>query len=317
MKRLTFLGFVCLAGSLAIGPFAAASGPPAPDSIHITGVTPASGNFPTSGPGVVIDFDWVLSSTADGQIAAFFTSAPGPGPGQTGLPPTFMPLWLSKGKGHAQVSLWGACSETTVPAGTVTEVRVVLSKSGHMAGPIGPELANGTKAVQYTYACPKALPPVDQRRRPDITSKKGITLGGDVGGAGGKFSAWGGHINLTEADTKLPVGNGKCAFNASYDMENIGTAATSPDFLNHLKEDANVVAINSVLHLNAGEPKQVNTQVYLTPGTHVLSLWLDDGGAAPNHVVHESNESNNVFRVKVTLDAKCGAKPVPTLQTPR
>lgn len=310
MKHLTLLGFACLVASLAAGPLAA-------DSVTNLSVAPAAGNFPTSGPGVVIQFDWVLSSTADGRIAAFFTSAPAPGPGQTALGESFSLAWVSKGSGHAQVSLSGACSETTVPAGTINEVRVVLSKSGHMAGPIGPELAKGTKAVQYNYACPQALHPIVLRGQADITSKKGITLGGDVGGAGGKFSAWGGQINLTEADTKLPVGDGRCAFNASYDMENIGTIATSPAFLNHLKEDANVVAINSALHLNAGELKQVNPQVYLTPGTHVFSLWLDEGGAAPNHEVHESNESNNVFRIKVVLDSTCKAKAIQAVQPPR
>jgi hypothetical protein len=172
MKRRNILGFVCLSASLAAGPLAAKAGPPAPDSVTNLSVAPAAGNFPTSGPGVVIQFDWVLSSTADGRIAAFFTSAPAPGPGQTALGESFSLAWVSKGSGHAQVSLWGACSETTVPAGTVTEVRVVLSKSGHMSGPIGPELAKGTKAVQYTYACP-----VGHRGRPEIK------LGGAVGGA--------------------------------------------------------------------------------------------------------------------------------------
>jgi hypothetical protein len=192
MKHLTFLGFACLAASLAATagpvlpvsnnvPRSADSGsPPAADSIHIKLVTPASGNFPTSGPPVVIDFHWFLSSAADGQIAAFFTSAPAPGPGQTGLGASFSPRWVSRGSGldgktvmngsgDAQITLAGSCSDTTVPAGTITEIRVVLSKSSHQTGPIGPELAKDTKTVQYKYACPVA-----QRGQPE----KGLTLGG-------------------------------------------------------------------------------------------------------------------------------------------
>ena len=35
---------------------------------------------------------------------------------------------------------------------------------------------------------------------PDMTSKRGITIGGAVGGAGGKLVPWGGSVVLTEAD---------------------------------------------------------------------------------------------------------------------
>jgi len=134
---------------------------------------------------------------------------------------------------------------------------------------------------------------------PDITSKKGITIGGAVGGAGGKFAPWGGTINLTQADSFLQSG-GKCAFNISYDMVNTGPVPTSPAFGNRLRSGADVVSHQSSLALNTGETKQINTQAYLPPGSQVVSLSLDD-----DHVVTESNEGNNVFRVQVILDAKC------------
>ena len=300
MKRRLVHALACLA--------VVAAGPASSQSIKITSVTPASGNFPMSGSGVVVAFDYNLAGTPDGQVAGFLKAVPAPGPGQTGFSASFAPVWLSapQTSGHAQISLIGYCQDaTTVPAGTVTEVSVVLSKSGHISGPIGPELAKDAKAVNFAYACPGAANANQGRGRPDITSKKGITIGGDVGGAGGKFSAWGGHVNLVPADTKLPVGNGKCAFNVTYDMTNAGTVATGPVFRNDLKEDGNVVSQNGMLHLDAGETKQVKTQAYLSPGSHVLSLYLDNGGAAPNHEVLESDEANNVFSVKFTLDASC------------
>ncbi len=289
---------------------ALAAGVASAQTIKITSVTPAWGNFPMSGAGVVIAFDYNLAGTPDGQVAASLQSAPAPGAGQTGLAPSFGPVWLTAAPsptGHAQISLTGFCQDsTTVPTGTVNEVSVVLSKSGHHSGPIGPQLAKDTKAVNFAYACPGVkVGPAEGRGRPDITSKKGITVGGDVGGAGGKFSAWDGHINLGPADTKLPVGNGKCAFNVTYDMTNAGPVATGPTFRNDLKEDGNLVAETGMLHLDAGETRQVKTQAYLSPGTHLLSVSLDNGGAAPNHEVLESDETNNFFSVKFTLDASC------------
>ncbi len=320
MKRPLAL-VLALAGAVLVAGTAGAQ------SIRITSVTPASGLFPMNPPGVAITFDYNLGGTADAQVSAFVNSPDPLGPGQTGFAGSFSPVWLTAsagGSGHASISINGHCQDTTLPSGSVNEVRVVLSKSGHFSGPIGPELAKDARAVKFTYTCPVA--------RPDITSKKGITVGGDVGGAGGKFSAWDGRLNLSPADTHLPVGNGKCAFNVSYDMTNVGTAATSPAFRNHLLEDAVVVSEMSGLSLNAGETKQVNTQAYLTPGAHVLTLRLDDGGAALAHEVLESNERNNVFSVKFTLDATCKPKapvvgtvklpglivaPTPTIAAPR
>jgi hypothetical protein len=299
MTVRTWSGIVCVAVSclalpLLTLPLVAA------DSIHIVSITPASGNFPMSAPGGKVAVEWELQSSPFGRLSVDIASTPAPGPGQSSLGSGFVPVWVSKGRGRAEISFFGACSPPTIPAGTVTQVRARLMQSQHNSGPIGAQLAQDLKAVQYPYACPQN--PVGGPGKPDITSKKGITLGGAVGGAGGKFVAWGGTVQLTGADSSLPKANGQCTFNASYDMENIGGAATSPAFLNRLKSDANVVAVNSGLALNAAETKQINPQPYLTPGKHVLSLHLDD-----DHQVAESNEGNNDFRIVYVLDAKCGA----------
>jgi CARDB protein len=130
----------------------------------------------------------------------------------------------------------------------------------------------------------------------DITSQRGITFGGGIGGVGGRFVPWGGSIVLTSSDA-LPVSAKRCAFNVTYDMENIGTGPTSPIFLNRLRFGSAVVAINSSLSLAAGGTRDITTQPSLNPGTQILSLSLDD-----DHVVHESNESNNLRRVKVRVN---------------
>jgi tetrahydromethanopterin S-methyltransferase subunit D len=157
--------------------------------------------------------------------------------------------------------------------------------------------------------------------KPDITNlKKGIIIGGAVGGAGGKFVAWGTTADLSDLTplpgTIVPGGPatvaqpGKCAFNVTYDESNIGTAPTSPLYANKLKLIGPTdVAVNSARHLNVGETKQVDTQAYFTEGSNALMLYLDDGNA-----VSESNEGNNFFSIKYTL--KCGGKtnpnPTPT-----
>lgn len=152
---------------------------------------------------------------------------------------------------------------------------------------------------------PSAQPPATMKQaplnprpgKPDITSKHGITIGG-------KFSAWGGAIMLTEADSFLQS-NGKCAFNVSYDEVNIGPVATAPAFANRLRSGATLVSQQTGQHLNAGESKTINTQAYLAPGDQVVSLMLDDGNA-----VAESNEGNNLFRVKVSLKGRCAGLPL-------
>ncbi len=139
---------------------------------------------------------------------------------------------------------------------------------------------------------------------PDMTSKKGITIGGAVGGAGGKFVPWGGSVVLTEADALHGSPNQECAFNLSYDLVNLQAVATGPaKFLNRIKADAKVVSTQSMLSMAASETKQVNTQAYLPVGKHTLSLWIDDDHAVAEHP--PGGESNNVMRIVYDLHGKC------------
>jgi hypothetical protein len=154
--------------------------------------------------------------------------------------------------------------------------------------------------------------------RPDITEgKHGIIIGGEFGGAGGKFIPWGGGADLSDVKP-LPgtIAQGSCAFNATYVEVNNGPVATTPAYTNRLRANGAVVANTPGLHLNAGESKSITTSIYLPQGSHALTLALDDGNA-----VTESNEGNNQFSIKYSLKCKSGegqgkADLVPSLPNP-
>ncbi len=150
---------------------------------------------------------------------------------------------------------------------------------------------NGFRPVRVT------LPPGLCGAKADITSRKGPTIGG-------KYVPWGGAVTLGRKDAKRVGNHGKCVFDVYYDMTNQGKAATRPAFVNRLREDRTLAAINSNLNLKAGETRTIRTEPTLLSGAHTFSLSLDDGNA-----VRESNESNNVFRVRVDVDNSCKNNP--------
>lgn len=150
-----------------------------------------------------------------------------------------------------------------------------------------------TQPIAPAKQTPARLTPPVGQALPDITSQRGISIGG-------KFTPWGGSLHLTESDAFL-TSNGQCAFNVSYDEINLGPVPTTPSFANRLRRDSTVISQQTAQSLNAGESKTIHTQAYLLPGDHVLSLSLDDDRRVP-----ESNEGNNLFRIKLRLEAKCG-----------
>lgn len=169
-----------------------------------------------------------------------------------------------------------------------------------------PDLCGG---VAVTNPEPKPTPTPEPTPTPkpetkmDIASTKGVTFGGAIGGAGGKFVAWGGTVALTDADAFLQS-NGSCAFNVAYDMENLGDGAITTPFKNTLTANGKTVAINSALTMTAGQTRVIATQPYLPVGRFEFKIKLDS-----DNVVAESNEGNNVVGIKATLSGTCGAKP--------
>ncbi len=127
---------------------------------------------------------------------------------------------------------------------------------------------------------------------PDVTSQTGIRFGT-------QSAVWGGALTLTASDAVLTSG-GRCAFNIEYDMANVGTRPAEPPFWNRLRSGSDVITQQSNLTLATGEARSVMTQGYLAPGSHTVTLTLDD-----ENDVAESDETNNAFSVEVELTGPC------------
>jgi hypothetical protein len=147
-----------------------------------------------------------------------------------------------------------------------------------------------------------ALPPVGPvTEKPDITSRGGLRIGSVL-------IPWG---NPAPAEIKgvdaTQSGPQACAFNATYEMTNLGNVPTAPAFTSRLRVDGvTVAATNSGLSLTAHETKSVTTSPYLPIGSHSIELALDDESA-----VAESRKDNNRVKVLYVLKAPCGAAPAP------
>jgi hypothetical protein len=132
-----------------------------------------------------------------------------------------------------------------------------------------------------------------------------VKIGGKIGGSGAKSAISGSSITLTPADSFLRSG-GKCAFNISYTVVSSGEVSPA-GFMNRIRCDppelktpgdaSEVVSTQSEITMPARGTKEINTQAYLRPGEHVLTLSIDDG-----HAVAESNESNNVVKIRVIVN---------------
>jgi hypothetical protein len=137
--------------------------------------------------------------------------------------------------------------------------------------------------------------------KPDVTSRGGLKVGTVL-------IPWG---NVTAAALRpaesIQPGAQACAFNATYEMTNLGNVATTPAFVNRIRIDgATVAATNSGLALAAHETKSITTAPYLPLGEHTIELSLDDESS-----VAESRKDNNRFRVLYVLKGPCGAAVVP------
>jgi len=137
------------------------------------------------------------------------------------------------------------------------------------------------------------LPPGSCGLRPDIASRKGPRIGG-------KYVPWGGSVTLGRKNAKR-IQNGHCVFDFVYTMVDQGKTDTSPQFVNRLRANRTLLAVNSGLHLRAGQTQTLDTEPRMPVGRYTISVSLDDG-----HAVAESNENNNIYRVHVDVDNTCG-----------
>jgi len=274
----------------------------AADQLVVEGLAPARGDVTgvTVGPlvrgnSVRATFRYLLRSAQKGRIGVYTAGVAG-NPPHTGVE---IPVIVQKGLGKTQIRFSVRCESDSQAATPIVNVRYVLFQID-AGGAIVKPLVEKVHSVSYRFLCPRpdgASAP--DGRLPDLTSQKGITIGGGFGGAGGKISPWGGTIALTRADAFLQAG-GNCAFNISYDLTNRGPVATSRAFSNSLRAGDEVVSQQTGLTLNAGETRQISAQAYLAPGTRSLTLRIDK-----DNLVTETDETNNAFTVDISLDETC------------
>jgi hypothetical protein len=156
-------------------------------------------------------------------------------------------------------------------------------------------------AVAAAFGTGRGSPQAAGKEKPDITSRNGLRVGS-------VSISWGNPapVDLKAADS-IQAGPQACAFNATYDMSNLGGVATSPAFTNRLRVDGTtVLAVNSGLTLGPYEVHSITTAPYLPVGEHTIELSLDD-----DNTVAESNENNNRFKATYRLKAPCGTAPTP------
>ncbi len=150
---------------------------------------------------------------------------------------------------------------------------------------------------QTILLLPGVLPLLFLKATPgtDITNAQGITIGGT-------FAPWGSLVTVPDS-LAYATGRGKCAYRISYGVRNLGPIATPVVFKNTITAGPELVNTKDSLLLNGFETRQVPAQIWLAPGTFDLILRLD-----ASNTVSESNETNNVVRVRLTLDGTCRGK---------
>lgn len=118
---------------------------------------------------------------------------------------------------------------------------------------------------------------------------------------GNASMAWGTSTSLPAADAAFRKA-GKCGFRFVFRTRNQGIAGT-PVTSNRIRRDTQagpVLATRPLPALIAGGMATSDGHVFLAPGTWMLYVHAD----APN-LVSESDEANNLRRVRVTVTGSC------------
>lgn len=112
---------------------------------------------------------------------------------------------------------------------------------------------------------------------------------------------WGTSATIDAADAAYSK-RGRCAFRFKYQVRNQGTAGAGASN-NRIHRDAQagpVLATSARPALAPGASASSSGHVLLAPGTWMLYVHADDPSA-----VNESDEANNLRRVRVTVEGKC------------
>ena len=144
---------------------------------------------------------------------------------------------------------------------------------------------------------------------PDLTSRAGITIGT-------KSSPWGGSLSLSKTDA-VSTDPRACKFRFRYDIVNIGKADSGNASHKLLKHMSTLHTANNFA-VDKNQSRHVSGHIMLQPGQYEITASLDE-----SKIVTELKETNNIFKVMVSVDDDCGASvpernPLPgTSQAPR
>ena len=161
------------------------------------------------------------------------------------------------------------------------------------------QIKNGNKTLSdfkdYSVDCktPKIAKLV-KAEKPDLTSRKGITIGG-------QSSHWGGSLNLAMSDTLSTSPRG-CKVRFKYDVLNLGSKNVKPA-TNRLRIGNKSIHSISNFKLNKNQSKNVSGQILLPQGNYDLFARIDE-----SKNVDEKKENNNTFKVRVNVPEQCGGK---------
>lgn len=131
--------------------------------------------------------------------------------------------------------------------------------------------------------------------QPDLALVGAFTLGaGPI--------PWGTSVVLA-ADDAAFVEDGRCGFRYAYPTRNQGqlAAAAAGNRIVRDQQDGPVLASDVLPPLAVGAQSVASGHVLLGPGTWMLYVHADAAGQ-----VAESDEKNNLRRVRVTVDGACG-----------
>ena len=127
---------------------------------------------------------------------------------------------------------------------------------------------------------------------PDLTSRAGITIGT-------KSSPWGGSLSLSKADA-VSTDPRSCKFRFRYDVVNIGKA-DSGNTSHKLSKHMSTLHTANNFAVDKNQSRNVSGHIMLQPGQYELTASLDE-----SKTVTELQETNNIFKVMVSVDDDCG-----------
>lgn len=128
--------------------------------------------------------------------------------------------------------------------------------------------------------------------KPDLTSRKGMTIGA-------KSAPWGGTIMLAKKDA-ISSGPRGCRFRFLYDVVNLGKA-DSGGASNRLRRGNGVLHTVGGFAVNMNQTRNVSGHITLGAGNYYINASIDD-----KKEVTELKETNNRFKLRVKVNKNCG-----------